>query len=89
MTHRTIQIGRELFNVFDSQPGAEKFKAEHPDTDINVVVRRRSLFMRAHGVEMTIIIGGTVADPRQGRAQAAGQTVLDEVEAMIAREVPA
>lgn len=83
--HRTFIIDGRLINVFDSQTGADKFKADQ-EGDIAVVVRRRSYFARRTGLEMTVRVDGAVPDARLGAVQSAGAALIAEIEAMIDRE---
>lgn len=85
LTHRTFIIDGRLINVFDSQTGADRFKTDQ-EGDIAVVVRKRSYFARRSGLEMTVRVDGTVPDARLGAVQAAGQALVDEIEAMIEQE---
>jgi hypothetical protein len=87
LTHRTARIDGTLFNIFDSQSGADRFVRDNPDGDINVIVRRRTLMMRRDGFEMALNCAGVVSNAREAGVQASGQALLDEVEAMIQLEM--
>lgn len=87
MTHRTIKIDGTLFNIFDSQAGADRFIKANPVADISVVLRGKWLMMRRDGFEMITNAAGVVSNAREGGVQAAGQALLDEVEAMIKLEM--
>ena len=87
MTHRTTKINGTLFNIFDSQPGAERFIRDNPTADLSVIVRNRTVTMRRNGFEMVLNGAGVVSNAREAGVQASGQALLDEVEAMIKLEV--
>ena len=87
MTHRTIKIDGTLFNIFDSQPGADRLLKDNPTADVSVVVRRHTVTMRRDGFEMVLNGAGVVSNAREGGVQAAGQALLDEIEAMIKLEM--
>lgn len=87
MTHRTIKIDGGLFNVFDSQPGAERFIRDNPEGDLSVIVRHKTVTMRRSGFEMVINNAGVVSNAREAGVQSSGQALLDEVEAMIQMEM--
>jgi hypothetical protein len=87
MTHRTIKIDGTLFNIFDSQPGAERFIRDNPEGDLSVVVRGKMVTMRRNGFEMIINNAGVVSNAREAGVQSSGQALLDEVEAMIRLEM--
>jgi hypothetical protein len=87
MTHRTTKIDGTLFNIFDSQAGADLFIRENPDADISVVVRRKTVTLRRSGFEMILNGAGVVSNAREGGVQVAGQALLDEIEAHIKLEM--
>lgn len=87
MTHRTIKIDGALFNIFDSQPGADRFIRDNPTADISVIVRNKTVTMRRSGFEMVLNGAGVVSNAREAGVQASGQALLDEVEAMIKLEM--
>lgn len=87
MTHRTIKIDGMLFDIFDSQAGADRFIKANQVDDISVVVRRHSVTMRRNGFEMILNNAGVVSNAREAGVQSAGQALLDEVEAMIQLEM--
>jgi hypothetical protein len=86
LTHRTARVDGTLFNIFDSQAGADRFIDNTPG-DISVIVRGRTLMMRRDGFEMITNTAGVVSNAKEGGVQAAGQALLDEVEAMIKLEL--
>lgn len=86
LTHRTARIDGMLFNIFDSQPGAERFIRDNPTGDISVIVRHKTVTMRRNGFEMVINNAGVVSNAREAGVQSSGQALLDEVEAMIQLE---
>lgn len=84
MTHRTIKIDGTLFDIFDSQLGADHFKKRSEGGDISIILRNKFLFMRRGEVELTVRpAAGDTDDVRQKAAQA----ILDEAEAMIKLEM--
>ena len=87
MTHRTVKIDGDIFNIFDSQAGADRFLKENPLADINVIVRKKTVTMRRSGFEMILNGAGVVSNAREAGVQSAGQALLDEVEAMIQLEM--
>lgn len=86
LTHRTARIDGTLFNIFDSQAGADRFISATPG-DISVIVRKKTLFMRRDGFEMITNAAGVVSNAKEAGVQSAGQALLDEVEAMIQLEM--
>lgn len=86
MTHRTARVDGTLFNIFDSQAGADRFINATPG-DISVIVRGRTLMMRRDGFEMITNSAGVVSSAKEAGVQSAAQALLDEVEAMIKLEI--